>query len=232
MEKLVYVLWRRSDHEPDAFRDDLLDLANGALLRLGAARLTLQVADGEAEAGAGARISRLPSPPAATVSFWLQSPELRAPYEAALDKVVERAAAYEVAESVPLAADEPLGKRSPGLSMVSFLTPLPGLDREAFLAHWHDAHRAVALDLQCTHLYVRDTVVRALTPDAPRWAGIVAEGFPDGALADPMRWYRASSPEELRDRQRRMLESVRAFLDLSRIEVHPMSRWRLAAGCC
>lgn len=228
MEKLVYVLWRPTDRSPDAFRDDLLDLANDALVRLGAPHLTLQVADGEAEAGASARISRLPSPPAATVSFWLESPELRGPYEAALQGVAERAAVYEVAESVPLAAVEPVGKRSSGLSMVSFLTPLPGLPQAEFLELWHDEHRGVALDLQSTHLYVRDTVARALSPDAPPWAGIVAEGFADGVLSDPMRWYSASSPEELRDRQRRMLESVRAFLDLSQIEVHPMSRWRLA----
>jgi hypothetical protein len=104
------------------------------------------------------------------------------------------------------------------------------LSFEAWIAHWHGPHREVALETQCTFTYVRNVVVRALTPDAPPWAGIVEEGFPAAAVTDPMRWYKAEgSPETLKRNVARMVESCRKFLDLERVESHPMSEYRLGA---
>jgi hypothetical protein len=71
-------------------------------------------------------------------------------------------------------------------------------------------------------------VVRALTRNAPGWAGIVEEGFPSEAVTDPMVWYRGEGSEEvMRRNMKRMLESVRAFLDIDRVESHPMSEYRI-----
>jgi hypothetical protein len=44
-----------------------------------------------------------------------------------------------------------------------------------------------------------------------------------------MRWYMAEgSPAKLARNLERMLESCRKFLDLDRVESHPMSEYRLA----
>ena len=43
-----------------------------------------------------------------------------------------------------------------------------------------------------------------------------------------MRWYKAEgSPETLQRNVKRMVESCRAFLDLERVESHPMSEYRI-----
>ena len=75
---------------------------------------------------------------------------------------------------------------------------------------------------------MRNVVVRPLTPGAPPWAGLVEEGFPTEAVTNPMLWYEAGgSPEKLRENLGRMLASVRAFLDIERVESPPMSEWLL-----
>jgi hypothetical protein len=117
------------------------------------------------------------------------------------------------------------GERTPGVNVVACIAAAPGLSREEFLAHWLERHRTVALETQATYAYVRNVVVRALTAGAPAWDGIVEEGFPAEAVGDPMRWYRAASPEELKQRMERMLASCRAFLDLGRVESHPLSEY-------
>jgi hypothetical protein len=77
-------------------------------------------------------------------------------------------------------------------------------------------------------MYVRNVVVRALTPGAPPWAGIVEEGFPTEAVTDPMLWYCADGSNEKLERNfAAMMESVAAFLDTDRVESHPMSEYRI-----
>ena len=179
-----------------------------------------------------ARITRLEPPVAGLVSFWLDAADERAPLERALAEATSRLAGYLVVESVPLrntTQRAPLGQRTPGIVMVALIERPERMPWEAWIAHWHGPHREVALETQCTFLYVRNVVVRALTPDAPPWAGIVEEGFPAEAVTDPMRWYKAEgSPETLKRNVKRMVESCRAFLDLDRVESHPMSEYRLA----
>jgi hypothetical protein len=66
-----------------------------------------------------------------------------------------------------------------------------------------------------------------VSPDAPPWTAIVEEAFPAEAATDPMVFYRADTPEQLADHQRRMMESCESFIDFSRIETHPMSAYVL-----
>ena len=64
--------------------------------------------------------------------------------------------------------------------------------------------------------------------DAPPWRGIVEEGFPRAAVTDPMLWYKAGgSPEKLRENLGRMVESCKQFLDLDRVESHPLTQYVL-----
>jgi hypothetical protein len=99
---------------------------------------------------------------------------------------------------------------------------------DAWIEHWHGHHRRVAIETQSTFHYVRNVVVRALTRGAPAWSGIVEEGFPTEAITDPMIWYRSNGSAEVMKRNlKRMVESCQVFLDLDRVESHPMSEYRL-----
>jgi hypothetical protein len=165
------------------------------------------------------------------ISFWLDAADDRRPYEEALAGATARTAGYLVVESVPLVNTThvvPLRQRTPGINIVTCIEKPERLTYEEWIDHWHGHHKTVAIETQPTFSYVRNVVVRPLTRNAPGWAGIVEEGFPSEAVTDPMVWYRGEGSEErMRRNMKRMLESVRAFLDIDRVESHPMSEYRI-----
>jgi hypothetical protein len=117
-------------------------------------------------------------------------------------------------------------ERTPGFNLVTGIVPKDGLRYDEFIDLWHTEHRVVALETQSTFAYVRNEIVRALTPDAPKWAAVVEESFPASALTDQAVWYAAAgSPERLEEHRRRMIQSCVAFLALDRVESHPMSEY-------
>ncbi len=221
MEKLVYVLLGAASFAP-------AELA-GELRALGARRVALNVADEHVAGKRAARIARVEPAIGAVASFWLDDADARAPLEKALARRAERIAGYSVLESVALANTTrraPAGARTPGINVIACIAAAPGLAREAFLERWLDQHRTVALETQATYAYVRNVVVRPLTAHAPAWDGIVEEGFPAEAVGDPMLWYEAGGSRELlQQRIERMLASCRGFLDLERVESHPLSEY-------
>jgi hypothetical protein len=231
VEKLVYVVWKPSGASDPEFARAMLERVGPQLAALGARGLTLHLSDADVQPVLRARITRLDPPVSGLVSFWLDAADERAPLERALAEATSRFAGYLVVESVPLRNSSrvaPVGRRTPGIVMVALIQRPERMPWEDWIAYWHGPHRKVALETQCTFLYVRNVVVRALTPDAPPWAGIVEEGFPAEAVTDPMRWYKAEgSPETLQRNLKRMVESCRAFLDLDRVESLPMSEYRL-----
>jgi hypothetical protein len=231
MEKLVYVLWRPDDMHPEAFRAGLLLDVSAEFRRLGVHGLTLNLVDAHVDHALGARLTRLDPPPAATINFWVDAASERAVYEDLLRGATARMAGYWVAESVPIVNTTqraPEGQRTPGINMIALLERPERMAWDAWIDRWHGPHRIVALETQCTFHYVRNVVLRALTPDAPPWSGIVEEGFPADAVTDPMKWYNANgSQERLNENLGRMVESCRAFLDLEKVESHPMSEYRL-----
>lgn len=231
VEKLVYVLWRRGDVAPEAFAEAMLGPVCERFLSLGVRGLTLNRVDASVEHALPARRTRLDPPPDATINFWLDAADQRGPYEAALDAVCVRSAGYWVVESVPLVNTTQRaapGERTPGVNMIALLERPDWIAWDDWIDRWHGPHRAVALETQSTFHYVRNVVVRALTPGAPLWAGIVEEGFPADAVTDPMKWYAAGGSQQVLQRNlQRMVESCKAFLDLDRVESHPMAEYRL-----
>jgi hypothetical protein len=113
--------------------------------------------------------------------------------------------------------------------MIALIARPERISYDRWIEHWHGHHKRVALETQCTYAYVRNVVVRALTVDAPAWAGIVEEGFPAEAVTNPMLWYRAEgSPETMERNLGRMIESVQVFLDIDKVESHPMSEYLIS----
>jgi hypothetical protein len=227
MEKICTVLWKPGELSDDAFRDGLLAQAPD-LAKHGAMRLRIAVVDSQL-AGAKARVGRMDPPKAAMVSFWLHEADARAPVEERLAQSSSRLCSFLVVESEPIRNTDhvaPLGRRTPGFDLVTCIEPKEGLSYVDFIRHWHTEHRACAVETQSTFGYVRNEIVRALTPDAPSWAAIVEEHFPIEALTDPMVWYAARGSKERYERNfRRMIDSCMAFLAMDRVEAHPMSEY-------
>lgn len=231
MEKLCYVLWKPRGISGDAFRDALLDQAAPALLAGRATGLSLLVADSTAEAVQKARITRMEDPIAGMLSVWLDCVDDRATVEAALAPHAARVAGYLVTESVPRrnrTHPAALGERTPGVTMFTCIERPERLAYDEWISIWHGSHTPLAMEIQCTYRYVRNVVARPLTPDAPRWQGLVEEGFPSEAVTDLQRWYKAEgNPAKMRENLGRMIASVQRFLDIDRIESHPLSEYVL-----
>lgn len=229
MEKLVYLLWQRAgDRDADVLRDRLLADLPGPLARHGASRIKISVSDSDVAAGAGLHLGA--RAPAALLTFWLECIQDRAPAEALIGRAAGRHAGYLVVESqaLRLVTDPALaGTRTPGFSLVGCIEPKPGLSHAEFIERWETVHRDVAIATQSTFSYVRNEVVRPVTRDAPPWWGIVEEGFPSEALANPQAFYDAVGDErKYREHLRQMIESCDAFLSLTDVDSHPMSEYR------
>jgi hypothetical protein len=231
MEKLAYVVWKRAGDADAAFATRLLGEVAPRLRALGA-RLRISVVDDDVAAGAALHLGKLEPRPAGLVSFWLEQSQERAACEALLANAASRTAGYLVVESRPLVNTKhraPPGARTPGFALVSCIERKDGLSKEEFVRLWYDVQRDTALETQSTFGYVRNEIVRPLTPGAPPWDAIVEENFPLAALDDPAVFYAAAGdPERLRRHQERMFRAVERFLALDRIESHPMSEYDFA----
>ncbi len=228
MEKLIYCLWRSDEDSREAFGRRLRTELADELEVLGAARLRVFVADTEVDAGAKLRLSSLEAHKEGFVSFWLEVSQDRQPLEERIAAAAGRIAGYLVVESRPLLAErgEGRGARSPGWVQVTGIAPKAGISYDQFLSHWYGVHRQIAVDTQSSTGYVRNEIVRALTDDAPGWCAIVEETFPVGALDDPRIFYDAQGSESrFKDNAGKMFESVQEFLDLTKVDAHPMSEY-------
>ena len=227
MEKICYLVWKPEGVDDPDFRDQLTGETAKQILAAGAHKLSVICQDETTEALAKASITQEDRPYCGMVSAWVDLADDRAPIEAAIDRVTEKMAGYLVVESVPTpntTFTAPVGERTPGTTLLTCITPRSGMSYDDFLDHWFVVQRRVATETQCTYLYIRNVIVRALTPNAPAYAGIVEEGFPTEAVTDPMLWYKAEgSKEKLDENFGKMMESVQAFLELSKMESRPTS---------
>jgi hypothetical protein len=241
VEKVVYLLWGPPDPVVgDGLRARLLDDVAPALLRAGVAGLTVNVHDGPAAAAP----SPAPAPEGepthvAQVSAWVQSYDRRGPLDELVAGAGLPASAYLVTESVyddygttPHAGprDWPDGERSPGVLTVACIHRPAGLAYDEWITRWHGTQSPASARLQPRTRYVRNEVVRALTPDAPEVHGIVEEGWPSAEhVADPMLFFNADGdPQRCRDNLAEMLANVEACLDLQRLRSTTMSEHLVA----
>jgi hypothetical protein len=239
VEKVVSLLWGRPDAAAgDALRDRLLGPVAGALLDR-VRGLTVLVHDADAAAA--------PSPaPAqgdeevhvAQVSAWVDSYDKRGDLDAVLAGAGLPASAYLVTESLyedygstphAPARSWPDGQRSPGVLTVACIHRPAGLAYGEWIERWHGTQSPASGRLQPRTRYVRNEVVRALTPGAPEVHGIVEEGWPSAAhVADPMLFFNAGGdPDRLQAHLREMFDNVEACLDLARLRSTTMSEYLL-----
>jgi hypothetical protein len=227
MEKLVYLLRVAETVRGQSLRAALLEKAALKLRTAGAMQIGISIDDEAVAAGAGVRIRRADPPIRALVSFWMHNADDREACESALAECSEDLSGYLVAESRPMRFDVPKGQRAPGTNLVTCIRKRPDLNDDSFFDLWNNEHKKVALETQSTFAYTRNAVLRALTPSAHPWDGVVEESFPLEALSDPKVWYDCDSDAEYQKRLSRMIGSVKGFLDLSDMESIPMSEYFL-----
>jgi len=204
MEKLVYGLWRGADQDVDPIRSALLDDVAPALLNLGVDGLRIEVEDPAGKilrTGAADDGSLL----CGSVSIWLDSYDSRGPHEEAIRSAGASVHGWIVAESIAKAYGDrrtwPDGDQSPGLSILTFFDKGEGVSHDDFYRIWHGEHTPLTFELHPFWLYVRNQVLRAITPDAPRVRGIVYEAVStDEDITDLTRLFGcAGQPERLMD---------------------------------
>jgi hypothetical protein len=237
VEKLVYLIWGdASPAQGDIRRADLLDVAQ-RLVEAGARAVTVNVHDGAAaQAPSPVPAPEGEDPHIAEVSIWVDSYDRRAPLEQLILDTGSTVAGYLVVESLyedygttPHAAprDWADGQRSPGVLTVSLIHRPEGLDYTTWIERWHGTQSPLSGELQPRCRYVRNEVVRPLTPGAPEIHGIVEEAWPSAEhVADPMLFFNAQGdPALLSQHITAMLDSVNACLDLARIRNTTMSEY-------
>ncbi len=156
---------------------------------------------------------------------------------AALDAAGFRGHAYEVETTIPttygqsghdLPGADLSAARSPGVLAVSLLHKRADLDDATFLARWHGVMSPVSAAIQPRTRYVRHQVLRPLTPDAPGWAAIVAEGWPSPRhVTNPFLFYGASTPWGLVANMLRIVRAVRSITPISTVRTFMASEWIL-----
>lgn len=121
------------------------------------------------------------------MQFWLPSANrlLRGGIDAALAAAADHWHGWILAEStiIPNTVHPAApGERTTGWAQLAFLTLPARLSHGEWLALWQDRHTKVAIETQANFAYVQNSVVRALSVDAPPYVAIVegaSPGSPD-----------------------------------------------------
>jgi hypothetical protein len=237
MEKLVYLVWDRPSVAADALHDLYLHDIGPQLLDLDPRALQIDLDDGDAQIASMVPVPGDELPVRACVSLWLDAHDDREPYEAVLRSAGVRHAGYLVTESLyrdygdnehAAARDWPDGDRSPGIVTLTVFDKPAGVDDATFYGHWYGHQSPMSEAMQPRARYVRNAVVRAVTPGAPRYRAIVEEAWPSVEHLTNLRtFFGAASDEELGENIRVMLDSTKLLYDPATIRNYTLSEYIL-----
>src|SRR3954470_22542087 len=238
MEKLIYLVWDRPSRSGNDVRTQLIDEIAPKLLACSPRGLQMDIDDDEAT-----KVKSMVAVPAdelpvrALVSIWVDAHDTRGQYEEVLAAVGIRRAGYLVTESLyrdygdnehAPARDWPDGQRSPGIITLSVFDKPAGVDDETFYGHWYGHQSPMSEDMQPRSRYVRNAVVRTMTPGAPRYRAIVEESWPSvDHVTNLPTFFGASSNEELGENIRVMLDSTKLLYDPATMRNYPLSEYIL-----
>jgi hypothetical protein len=237
MEKLVYLVWERPSVDPAALRARFLDDLAPQLLALNPHALQMDLDDESAQMQSMVPVPGDELPVRACVSIWLDAHDDRAPYEALLRAAGVRVAGYLVTESMyreygdnehSPKRDWADGTRSPGIITLTIFDKPVGVDDETFYGHWYGHQSPMSEAMQPRARYVRNAVVRPMTPGAPRYRAIVEEAWPSiEHVTNLHTFFGASTNEELGENIRVMLDSTKLLYDPATMRNYPLSEYIL-----
>lgn len=225
MEKIIYLTFPSEGFDGPAYRDQLIErLSDERLLEGGILGLN---------ASANDLLQEIPRPMlllgdadklGAAVSVWIDSLDNRGDIEAALGADAERVDGYLVTESIPQACtdrDWPDGKRSPGVTHFTWFDKAREISEKEFFHNWFDVHTPFSFELHPLRCeYVRNSVARPLTENAPAVRAIVGERFRElRDYTDPERLF--GSPEVLA----KSAEEAGDFSDPQTLRSLPLSEY-------
>ena len=229
MEKLVYLTWKRPALSLEAYRRHLLEELPGRLLEAGVRRLDVNVSDLLGTLGKPMLLMGEGASLSAAVSLWLDCYDTRAALETLLRAETERLDGYLVNESVPQACtyrDWPDGARSPGVTHFTWFEKPAAITDEAFFRAWHELHTPFSFELHPRRWsYVRNSVMRTLTPGSPPIRAIVAERFRElEDYTDPKRLFGSKAALA------RSAAEVSHYADPTRLHSAPLSEFILRSS--
>jgi hypothetical protein len=238
VEKIVYLAWERPSVPADALGARVANELVPALSALGPRGLSLTVDDSDAQVPAPVPVPDDELPIRLAVSIWLDTIDSRSAVEAALAPFGVRRAGYLVTESLcedygttedwPTPRDWPAGNRSPGITVLTVFDKKPGLDDDVFYGHWYGHQTPMSAAMQPRVRYVRNAVVRGLTPGASPLRAIVEEAWPSVThLTDPYLFFGAPDDQTMGENIRVMLDSMKVFADASTLRTFTMSEYLL-----
>jgi hypothetical protein len=231
MEKLVYLVWERPSIDPAALRKQYLEDLAPRLLAAGARGLQIDLDDDEAQLDSMVPVPGDELPVRACVSIWMDALDRREPFEAILREVGVRRAGYLVTESMFREYDDRTwadGIRSPGVITLTIFDKPQNVDDETFYGHWYSHQSTMSEDMQPRVRYVRNAVVRGMTPGAPRLKAIVEESWPTVEhMTNLHTFFGASSNDELGENVRVMLDSTKLLYDPATMRNYVLSEYIL-----
>jgi hypothetical protein len=232
MEKLVYLIWDAPTRPAVS-----VDAVGGRLLALEPRALQIDVDDGDADVASMVPVPDDELPVRACISLWLDALDQRGPYEAIVRELGVRQAGYLVTESLycdyggnahASARNWPDGTRSPGIITLTVFDAPAGISDEDFYGHWYGHQSPMSEAMQPRSRYVRNAVVRAVTPGAPRYRAIVEEAWPSVEhLTNLHTFFGAASNEELGENVRIMLDSTKLLYNPATMRNYTMSEYIL-----
>jgi 3beta-hydroxy-delta5-steroid dehydrogenase/steroid delta-isomerase len=238
--KRVLLVWDREGRSRSERRTLLLGTVAPRLRDAGARKLSMLIADEDADLKSPSPFPQPGPDPIALVNAWVDDDaSARALIEVLAAHGLE-VAGYAVDESVytdyggnrhAAPRDWPDGSRSPGVVAISLLQRPRRLSREEWIRRWHGTMSPVSERMQPRCRYVRNLVLGPITPNAPPYEGIVEEAWPSVAHAtEPMLFYGAKSRVELVRNMAVMVRTVSSFLDIHRVRTFFASEYFVATS--
>jgi hypothetical protein len=235
MEKLAYLVWDRPSRSGEEVRAQFLDELAPRLLELGVRGLQIDVDDEHAQVETMVKVPGDELPVRGLVTLWLDAHDERAPHEAAIRATGVRSAGYLVTESMYRdygdnehsgRRDWADGERSPGIVTLTVFDKPAGVDDETFYGHWYGHQSPMSEWMQPRARYVRNAVVRSLTPGAPRYRAIVEEAWPTVEhLTNLQTFFGAEGGDDLGERIRIMLDSTKLLYDPATMRNYTLSEY-------
>ena len=227
MEKIVIQIWKNHEIDDNDFKNFLVNEIPSNL-RSDLISYQVNLPDKDVSKAAGLVQSSYPPSPNAIIFLKVKSLFHVEQKLKVFELHAEKLFSFIVSESKIIEVDESknLNKRTEGFSQIVFLEKPDNVDRFDWFDHWTHHHTKIAIETQSNFIYVQNSVVRKLQKQAPNFIAIVEECFPSQAMSDQEEFYAARGDATLMKKNLEiMMDSCNAFIDFSKIEVIPTSRY-------
>ena len=227
MEKIVIQIWKNHEIDDNYFKNFLVNEIPSNL-RSDLTSYQVNLPDKDVSKAAELVQSSYPPSPNAIVFLKVKSLFHVEQKLKVFELHAEKLFSFIVSESKIIEVDESknLNKRTEGFSQIVFLEKPDNVDRFDWFDHWTHHHTKIAIETQSNFIYVQNSVVRKLQTQAPNFIAIVEECFPSQAMSDQEEFYAARGDAALMKKNLEiMMDSCSKFIDFSKIEVIPTSRY-------